>query len=101
VGRHPRFETPPSRHPRWATTRVRTSPARSATDWPATIPNKDAIKEDRAAVDASHDAGPGPTPEEESAADRTADSAGADVAEHYQDMIEKGAALEGEGKPGL
>lgn len=40
---------------------------------PPTIPNKDAIKEDRAAVDA----------------------------EHYEDMIEKGAAQEGEGKPGL
>lgn len=68
---------------------------------PPTIPNKHAIKEDRATVDASHDAGPGPTPEEEAAADRTADSADTDVAEHYEDMIEKGAAQEGEGKPGL
>lgn len=68
---------------------------------PATTPDKDAIKADRDAVSAAHDAGPGPTPEEEAAADRSADSATEDVAESYEDMIEKGAAQEGEGKPGL
>jgi len=68
---------------------------------PPTIPNKDAIKEDRAAVEVEHDAGRGPTPEEEAAADGSAGSADTDVAEHYEDMIEKGAAQEGEGKPGL
>ncbi len=68
---------------------------------PATTPDKDAIKADRDAVSASHDAGPGPTPEEEAAADRTSDSATDGVAENYEDMIEKGATQEGEGKPGL
>jgi len=68
---------------------------------PATTPDKDAIKADRDAVGASHDAGPGPTPDEEAAADRSADTATDDVAESYEDMIEKGAAQEGEGKPGL
>ncbi len=68
---------------------------------PPTTPDKRTIKEDRAALDASHEAGPGPTPDEEAAADRTSGSAHAGVAEHYEEMIERGAAQEGEGKPGV
>jgi hypothetical protein len=67
---------------------------------PPTIPDRKTIKEDRAALDAPHDAGRGATPEEEDAADRRADTAGDDVAEHYEDMLEKGAAQQGEGRPG-
>jgi hypothetical protein len=43
--------------------------------------------------------GRGPTPEEEAAADRTADAADGEVAEPYEDMLEKGAAQESEGNP--
>jgi hypothetical protein len=68
---------------------------------PPTTPARDTIKEDRAAADQQHIADAEPTPEEEAAANRTKDSADADVAEHYEDMIEKGAAQKGEGKPGL
>jgi hypothetical protein len=68
---------------------------------PPTTPDRDTIKEDRAALDATHEAGRGPTPEEEEAADRSAGSADGEVAEHYEDMLETGAAQEGEGKPGL
>jgi hypothetical protein len=68
---------------------------------PPTTPDKRAIKADRAALAASHEAGPGPTPEEEAAADRTAGSAHAGVVEHYEEMIERGAAQEGEGRPGV
>ena len=68
---------------------------------PPTTPDKDTIKEDRAALDAEHDAGRGPTPEEEEAAERSKDSATPEVAESYEEMLETGAAQEGEGKPGL
>jgi hypothetical protein len=68
---------------------------------PPTTPDKDTIREDRAVLDAAHDAGRGPTPEEEQAAQRRADSANQDVAAHYEKMLETGAAQEGEGKPGL
>lgn len=68
---------------------------------PPTTPNRDTIKEDRAALDTSHRADRDPTAEEEQAAERTADHAGDDVAEAYEEMLERGAAQEGEGKPGL
>ena len=69
---------------------------------PPTTPDRETIKQDRAAVDQPHgDSGAQLTPEEEAAADRTKDSADADVAEHYEDMVKKGAAQEGEGKPGV
>ncbi len=68
---------------------------------PPTTPDKDTIKEDRAALEQAAEPGRGPTPDEEAAADRSADAADGEVAEHYKDMIEKGAAQEGEGKPGL
>ena len=68
---------------------------------PPTTPDKDTIKEDRAALGNEHEPDRAPTPEEEAAAERSKDSAGGDVAEHYEDMAKKGAAQEGEGKPGL
>jgi hypothetical protein len=47
----------------------------------------------------SHDAGRGPTPEEEAAADgNTVDPA---TREGYEEMLERGAHQQGEGKPGL
>ena len=44
-------------------------------------------------------AGPTPTPEEERAAERSADDVDLDqVEEHYEEMNEKGANVDGEGK---
>ena len=68
---------------------------------PPTTPDRDTIREDRAAVDAEHEPDRAPTPDEERAADRNADAADAEVAEHYDAMLERGAAQEGEGKPGV
>ncbi len=68
---------------------------------PPTTPDKDTIKEDRAALDADHQPDRAPTPDEEAAAERSAGAADSDVSEHYEDMMEKGAAQEGEGKPGV
>jgi hypothetical protein len=45
------------------------------------------------------DAGRGPTPQEEAAAER-ADAHPERTAEPYEDMTEKGASQEGEGRPG-
>jgi hypothetical protein len=46
-----------------------------------------------------HDAGRGPTPEEEAAAEQnTVDDK---TREGYEEMLERGAHQEGEGKPGL
>ena len=68
---------------------------------PATTPDKDTIREDRNEAQAAHAADRPPTPEEEAAADRTAGSADGQVAEHYEEMLETGAAQQGEGKPGV
>ena len=65
---------------------------------PPTTPDRDTIREDRAAVGESHDADRPPTPEEEAAAERAGDL-DPEVAESYKDAIERGAAQEGEGKP--
>jgi hypothetical protein len=43
------------------------------------------------------DAGRPPTPDEEAAADEHGDAPG-DVAEHYEEMLERGAHQEGEGR---
>ena len=67
---------------------------------PPTTPDKDSIKEDRAALDADHAPDRMPTPEEEAAAERAPDL-DPEVAESYKDAMERGAAQEGEGKPGL
>jgi hypothetical protein len=68
---------------------------------PPTTPDKDTIKEDRAALGAEHRADRGPTPDEEAAADRTAGSADGEVGDRYEEMLERGAAQEGEGQPGV
>ncbi|MFL6205702.1 MAG: hypothetical protein ACJ739_10165 [Acidimicrobiales bacterium] len=66
---------------------------------PATTPDKDAIREDRKAVDQGHDADREPSPEEEAAAERGASATDPDSATHYKEMLERGAAQEGEGRP--
>jgi hypothetical protein len=68
---------------------------------PPTTPDADTIREDRGDVDAAHDADRMPTPEEEAAADRSKDSLDQDVSDRYEEMLERGAAQEGEGRPGL
>lgn len=66
---------------------------------PPTTPDRDTIKEDRASLDEGHGADRPPTPEEEAAAERN--ELDPDVATSYKDAIERGAAQEGEGKPGI
>ncbi len=68
---------------------------------PPTTPDKNAIREDRRDVHAAHDADRMPTPEEEQAAERGAGHLDEDAKESYEEMLERGAAQEGEGKPGL
>ncbi|HEY9559117.1 MAG TPA: hypothetical protein VIR58_20440 [Acidimicrobiales bacterium] len=67
---------------------------------PPTIPDKDSIREDRAALKDDHGADRMPTPDEEAAAERSGDL-DPEVADSYKEAIERGAAQEGEGKPGL
>jgi hypothetical protein len=66
---------------------------------PPTTPDKDTIRQDREAMGQSHEAGPEPTPGEAAAADRSASSADGEVAERYEEMLERGAGQEGEGRP--
>ena len=66
---------------------------------PPTTPDKDTIRQDREAMGQSHEAGPEPTPDEEAAAERSASSADQDVSERYEEMLERGAAQQGEGRP--
>jgi hypothetical protein len=66
---------------------------------PPTTPARDTIKEDRASLAEAHDADRPPTPDEEAAAERN--QLDPDVAESYKDAMERGAAQEGEGKPGI
>jgi hypothetical protein len=66
---------------------------------PPTTPDRNAIAEDRAAVDKSHTADRPPTDDEAEAAERN--ELDPDVAESYKDANERGAAQKGEGKPGL
>ncbi|MEO7430022.1 MAG: hypothetical protein ABIY48_11650 [Acidimicrobiales bacterium] len=68
---------------------------------PATTPDRATIREDRAAVDEAHDADRPPTPEEEVAAEQAGADVDPDVAGSYKDALRRGAAQEGEGKPGL
>lgn len=68
---------------------------------PPTTPDRDTIREDRAAAaDDAHVADRPPTPEEEAAADEAADLDPA-VADSYKEAIQRGAAQTGEGKPGV
>lgn len=67
---------------------------------PPTTPDRATIKEDRAAHDAPHTADRPPTADEEAAAAR-AEALDPDAAAAYKEAIERGAAQEGEGRPGL
>lgn len=66
---------------------------------PPTTPDRETIRQDRADQDAAHTADRPPTPEEEEAAERSGD-VDPDVASSYKEAIERGAAQEGEGRPG-
>ncbi len=66
---------------------------------PPTTPDKNAIREDRQDAHAEHDADRMPTPEEEEAAERGAGHLDEDAAQTYEEMLERGAAQQGEGKP--
>ena len=68
---------------------------------PPTTPDKDTIREDRKAVDQEHRSDREPTPEEEAAAERGGASVDPEVAEAYEEALERGARQEGEGKPGV
>jgi hypothetical protein len=61
-----------------------------------TRPSKDTVREERSEAKAKADAGREPTPDEEEAADRNEPDER--VAEHYEEMIERGADQEGEGR---
>lgn len=67
---------------------------------PPTTPDRATIRADRAMVEEPHDADRMPTPDEEEAAERAGDL-DPDVAASYKEAMERGAAQEGEGKPGL
>lgn len=67
---------------------------------PPTTPDRDTIKEDREALHTEHEADRMPTPDEEAAADMAPDL-DPEAAKSYKEAIERGAAQEGEGKPGL
>lgn len=62
----------------------------------ALVTDETKAEEEREAQE-QKDAGPGPTPEEEAAADRSKDSA-AGVEEPYREMTERGANVKGEGE---
>lgn len=61
-----------------------------------TKPNEKTRAADRAALDASHGAETEPTAEEERAAEQNTVSP--ETPEHYQEMTERGANQEGEGR---
>lgn len=67
---------------------------------PPTTPDKNTIREDRAALDTEHAPDRMPTPEEEGLADM-ADDLDPEAARRYKEAIERGAAQEGEGKAGV
>ena len=66
---------------------------------PPTTPDRNSIAEDRAALDNDHAADRPATPEEAEAAERQ--DLDPEVADAYKEAIERGAAQEGEGKPGV
>lgn len=62
---------------------------------PETIPSDETLEADRQDAAASHDADRPASPDEEADAPRQVDP---DVAEAYEDAIERGAAIKGEGQ---
>lgn len=67
---------------------------------PPTTPDRETIKQDRSALDTSHEADRPPTADEEAAAER-GEALDPDAAAAYKEAIERGAAQEGEGRPGV
>ena len=67
-----------------------------------TRPDADTRQSERAQASAAHEADRSPTPDEEADAERGAESLDPDekarVAEHYQEMVDRGVHQEGEGK---
>jgi hypothetical protein len=61
-----------------------------------TQPSKATRDEEERQAQHSHDAGQGPTPDEEALAD--ANTASPAVAEHEEEMLERGASQQGEGR---
>jgi hypothetical protein len=61
-----------------------------------TKPNDATRQADRAAMNAEHGARETPTPEEEAAAERN--QVDPETREHYQEMTERGANQQGEGR---
>jgi hypothetical protein len=62
---------------------------------------KETEEAERREAQSAHESGPGPTPGEAAAADRARETNKAesgDVAEHYEEMIEIGAKVKGEGE---
>ena len=64
---------------------------------PPTVPDREAIRQDRAAVDQAHTADRMPTADEELAAEEGGE-VDPEVAANYKEAIERGAQLEGEGR---
>lgn len=62
-----------------------------------TKPSPETRQVDRAAMDAPHTAQEELTPEEEAAAER-APAPSEETAEHYREMVERGANQQGEGR---
>ena len=63
-----------------------------------TRPTDPTRESEQRAAHSEHAAGRPPTPEEERAAEKSRTGPG--VAEHYQEMTERGANQKGEGRPG-
>lgn len=62
-----------------------------------TIPSGSTVQADRADAVHGHDAGRGPTADEEEAAERAAESA-PDVSDPYEEALHRGADIKGEGQ---
>jgi hypothetical protein len=63
---------------------------------PETRPNRETRAAERAEADARPEPGRAPTREEEEAAARN--TPGPETAEHYEEMLERGATQKGEGR---
>ena len=63
---------------------------------PKTRPSAETRAAERDESDARHDAGRAPTRDEETAAE--GNTPDAETAEHYEEMVERGANQEGEGR---
>ena len=64
-----------------------------------TRPSDETRSEEAREAGSAHDAGPEPTPDEAAAAEQN--SVDPETRKGYEDMLERGANQEGEGKPGV